>query len=259
MDDDLKNSLLNIVSIYFSLDHQKINEKYSFSRNIITKLIKNRIENLDNYDLYKMAFDYYYNANWNNVYDFIEIYLEFIKDDIINFNQVCLSLNKVLEKENSAYRIINNIISPISNEYEINEVVNSLENTKYFTSLKYCNEHLSKSLLYFSDREEPDYRNSIKESISAIESLMITINNNKSKVFASAIDSLNQKLNLHKSLVEGFKKLYGYTSDNGGIRHALTEDSLKTDFDDAKYMLITCSAFINYIIAKCTNSGIELK
>ena len=64
---------------------------------------------------------------------------------------------------------------------------------------------------------------------------------------------------MHKSLIEGFKKIYGYTSDEGGLRHAITQDSKEIDFDDAKFMLVSCSAFINYIIAKCEKAGIELK
>lgn len=43
--------------------------------------------------------------------------------------------------------------------------------------------------------------------------------------------------------------LYGYTSDADGIRHALLEEST-VKFEDAKFMLATCSAFVNYLIDK---------
>ena len=49
---------------------------------------------------------------------------------------------------------------------------------------------------------------------------------------------------------KAFTCLYGYTSDSGGIRHALTEDDVVPNFEDAKFMLVSCSAFINYLIAK---------
>jgi len=50
--------------------------------------------------------------------------------------------------------------------------------------------------------------------------------------------------------------IYGYTSDEGGIRHAMLEEKI-IDFEDAKFMLVSCSAFINYLIMKSTKSGIE--
>jgi hypothetical protein len=54
---------------------------------------------------------------------------------------------------------------------------------------------------------------------------------------------------LHPILKEALSKLYGYTSDESGIRHALIDHSAATK-DDAVFMLSVCSAYINYLIAK---------
>lgn len=62
---------------------------------------------------------------------------------------------------------------------------------------------------------------------------------------------------MHSDLKEAFKKLYGYTSDADGIRHALMDES-NLDFEDAKFMLVSCSAFTNYLIAKAAKSNIKL-
>jgi hypothetical protein len=43
--------------------------------------------------------------------------------------------------------------------------------------------------------------------------------------------------------------LYGYTSDTHGIRHALKDDS-QPNAEDAKFMLVSCSAFVNYLVEK---------
>ena len=49
--------------------------------------------------------------------------------------------------------------------------------------------------------------------------------------------------------MKNIKKIYGYTSNGDGIRHALLEeDSL--EYEDALYMLVSCSAFVNYLISK---------
>ena len=47
---------------------------------------------------------------------------------------------------------------------------------------------------------------------------------------------------------EAFNKLYGYTSDKNGIRHNGGVDE-NTTFDEAQYMLVSCSAFLNYLIS----------
>ena len=46
-----------------------------------------------------------------------------------------------------------------------------------------------------------------------------------------------------------FTSLYGYTSDEGGIRHGSIDVS-NTPSEDAKFMLVSCSAFVNYLIEK---------
>jgi len=40
-----------------------------------------------------------------------------------------------------------------------------------------------------------------------------------------------------------------------GIRHALVDGS-NYDSEDAKFMLISCSAFINYLVVKASKAGL---
>jgi len=65
----------------------------------------------------------------------------------------------------------------------------------------------------------------------------------------TALKKLEDKVALHPALKKAFDHLYGYTSDEGGIRHALLDES-DLKFEDAQFMLVTCSAFINYLKAK---------
>ena len=65
------------------------------------------------------------------------------------------------------------------------------------------------------------------------------------------------KVTLHPALKRSFDSLYGYTSDAGGIRHAMSGEPAITS-DDARFMLVSCSAFVNYLISKASNAGVEL-
>jgi hypothetical protein len=74
---------------------------------------------------------------------------------------------------------------------------------------------------------------------------------------SQAIKVITDKIELHPDLKEAFYKLYGYTSDAKGIRHSLMEKP-DLDFEDAKFMLVTCSAFSNYLKEKARKAEIKL-
>ena len=201
---------------------------------------------------------FFHESAWFEIYNFIELItklntntLHFDKTKFISFCET------VLEREFAGFRFINGEIAPITNKYEINEVETALNQSDQFTSLRGVNIHLKSALSKLSDKSNPDYRNSIKESISAIESIAKVISQKNSDSLSGALDKIKGKINLHSALEKGFKQIYGYTSDASGIRHALM-DNTKCEFEDAKYMLISCSAFINYLITKTDKAGIKL-
>ena len=64
-------------------------------------------------------------------------------------------------------------------------------------------------------------------------------------------------VHIHSAMEKAYASLYGYTSDENGIRHGGT-DFTNAPSEDAKYMLVSCSAFVNYLIEKwnkATNGG----
>ena len=137
------------------------------------------------------------------------------------------------------------MVLPISNEEEL-ETVNEANKTPYSP----VNEHIQKAISLLK-KEPSDYANSVKESISSVEALCQIIIGDKSATLGKAIKKLKEKgVIIPPALEWAFDKLYGYTSSEGGIRHALSEGDTPPTFDDAKYMLVSCSAFVNYLISK---------
>lgn len=51
------------------------------------------------------------------------------------------------------------------------------------------------------------------------------------------------------ALKDGFLKIYGYSSDADGIRHAMSDVPTLTE-SDARFMLVSCSAFANFLIER---------
>lgn len=184
-------------------------------------------------------------AKWYEVYDLIE-FLALIDIRVLNigFNK---QINQALEKEVSGYRVIDAKVVQITSEEEINEIEEALiQSSKWQT----VSTHLKTALEYLADRKTPDYRNSIKESISAVESFCAIITDKPDATLGKALAIIEQKWQIHGALKNAFSSLYGYTSDAGGIRHALLEADVSISFEDAKFMLVSCSSFINYLKIK---------
>jgi len=190
--------------------------------------------------------DHFFQAEWYEVYDFIEFVSTHYDDDGRNqkFRETC---NRFLEREMSAYRFVSDQITRVVDEEEIQSIEDAVS-----VQQDAVREHLNRALALMSDRKSPDFRNSIKESISAVEALALHILGEKKGTLGALLARVEEKAGLHPALKTAFSKLYGYTSDADGIRHALLEES-DLDFEDAKFMLVACSAFINYTVAKANH------
>jgi hypothetical protein len=183
---------------------------------------------------------YFMECEWHDVYDFLEFTLDHYRDESLTE-----LVNAILERELSGYRIINGIVSDITDSQEI-EMLELVLSDNDFPAVK---AHLRRALELLSNKESPDYRNSIKESISAVESLAKVLSENPKASLGDALKSIEKKGKLHPALKDGFSKLYGYTSDEGGIRHAMLDEP-NLSAADAKFFLLACTNFINYLKSK---------
>jgi hypothetical protein len=219
---------------FFKLPFDEIPSSYNF--NTMKKSLKAQfMENMD----------------WYHVYDFIEFVAKRFpyEKKCGKFKREC---NRVLEEESSAYRFVEDEIACITSEEEIGEIEEALE-----VPLKPVSQHIRSSLQKLTDRKKPDYRNSVKEAISAVESMCSLLAGKKKADLSEALKIIKQKVRLHPALEQAFNKLYGYTCDEDGVRHALMEEA-KVGFEEAKFMLVSCSAFVNYLVSKAAKAAIEL-
>ena len=108
--------------------------------------------------------------------------------------------------------------------------------------------HLRQAAIHINTGQFAD---SIADSIHAVESVASTINP-KTKTLGPALDSLQKRgLLKHPALKEAFSKLYGYTSDEQGIRHSLLDKpSPDVDLDEAMFMFGACASFAAYLVNK---------
>jgi hypothetical protein len=149
-------------------------------------------------------------------------------------------LNTVLETENAAYRVVGTEVVEITDTNEIKAIEEALGHPDVPVRT-----HIQSALAMLSDRTAPDYRNAIKEAISAVEAACRLVTGLKA---ATLGDALKKIPDLHPALKKSFLALYGFTSDASGIRHSLLDEPNLT-YADAKFMLAACAAFVSYLRA----------
>ena len=96
------------------------------------------------------------------------------------------------------------------------------------------------------------YAESVRDSILAVESVARLIDLKAEKTLGPALTSLEANgVIRHKALKEAFSKLYGYTNDEQGVRHALLDKASPTvGVDEAMFMFGACASFAAYLANK---------
>ena len=151
--------------------------------------------------------------------------------------------NEVLEQEKARFRFVSNLVTPITNDEEMAAVELAAVTDE-------AGDHIRRAIELYRDRTNPDYRNSIKESISAVEATYRRMTGKSHGNIGDAISAMNQNgVDLPGPLKSGFSKIYGWTSGKDGIRHALTEGARPVSEAEARLMLVMCSAYVNYLLS----------
>lgn len=198
-------------------------------------------------------------VEWYRKFDLIEKTLDYLKkvyfDDERNRNPqkqqiikaFVRNINHFLKDLNYGYRVVDNLVVPVSSDEEVDTIKKAIADSKDNVKV-----HLHTALELYSKRPDADYRNSIKESISAIEAFCRE--QTGESTLGPALKNLEKKgIVIPKMLVVAFEKLYAYTCQpDNGIRHALMDEdgTYVPGQEEAMFMLVSCSAFLNYLYSK---------
>jgi hypothetical protein len=262
MDNDLKNSLWNVIYLYHQQESTPPWTRVASS--VAQHVCKVPIDSIcvSAMSAFSWLRDAFFGGPWYQTYEIIEqIYKDeesqagfitsiygdqFISHD--RFDVLRSNLNSVLERELSGYRFIDNVLTPIASPVEVAAIEKAIIDLEVEEHLG-ARQHLLTALELLGKKPNPDYRNSIKESISSIESIVNRITQSDGNGVADALDRLSAKQPIHGALKASFKSLYGYTSDEDGIRHSILEEC-NVGYEEAAFMLVACSAFTSFLTAK---------
>lgn len=186
-------------------------------------------------------------APYNEVLDIIWYICDWFIGENPNVQELLsVYFNDIFEKECVGYRFVNGKIVGITDDAEMRAIEQATRGP-----FDACRTHIKKAVGFLADRENKDYKNCVKESISAVEAICKIIAAEPSYDMKKAIKCLKKGgVNIHPTLEAAWEKMYAYTCDEGGIRHAEKLFESDVTFEQAKYMLVSCSAFVNYLIAE---------
>ena len=276
MDKDLRISLWNVSIEHLRHTYDKIyasrsrfpgsspssNSVKSVAGDIWHKYFKAPIDELPKTwePVEKILKEYFFTCQWYEVYDFIEfVVTDYYYPRDGTPERLMKSYNEVLRREVAGYRFVGNRVAPITSEHEIAAIEDTFAATAASAPLEGVNVNLTQALALLSNRTEPDYRNSIKESISAVEGICKRIANRPDATLGQVLPAIQRPGHaiMPPHLQAGIRSLWGYTNGPEGIRHAMMEMTT-IDVEDARFMLVTCAGLISYLIEKARKAGIAL-
>lgn len=253
----IKNKIIDL------LQRWKREFVYSDFENYFSKLMSNEVFCLP-LDSGVSSYNSVLNLLWNSIdeaeyFDVLSI-IEFLGNSIHitrydgflswnpNISEVDIKaeFNKLFERECIGYRFINNYIEQITSDTEIKEITKAV-NSPFEDKV---NLHIKKALESLSATKGRDYPNSIKESILAIEGFCSLVVK-KPGTLGDHIKEIVNKHHLHPAFGKMLLELYGYSSDESGIRHENIKKGHSTTFDEAKYILVLCCSTVNYLMGVC--------
>ena len=261
-DERTRIGIVNLIREWFEKSlFRNMQEKFceEFAKNVFCEYVDDNLRSDIHYQRNNFLKNYLYVPVMKGSYDDVLTIVEYVVGYFILWQEAnklyinwqdwidyAEEVNCLFQMEFVGYRFIDNEITPISDNVEVDAISESLD-----IKFEGCKSHIKKALHLLSDRNTPDYKNSIKESVSAVESICKIITKSDNATLGKALNNLaDNGIQMHEALRRAFSTLYGYTSDEGGIRHSEGLFESNVTFEEAKFMLVSCCTFVNYLIAE---------
>jgi len=196
---------------------------------------------------------------WYEVYDALEAAVETARrpwsQAPVSYNDLCRAFNQMLRIEGSAYGVIDGKVTPIVDPIQLEAADGALARTNQL-GLEAPHAHLRKANAFLAQRPDPDCANAIKEALTAVESLCSTLTGERHRGLKPGLDELRQRgVALHGALKKGLENLYGWASDDPGIRHG-GPAAPSVELAEARLAVVVCSSVVTFVVEKARTAGL---
>ncbi|WP_084398026.1 AbiJ-NTD4 domain-containing protein [Henriciella aquimarina] len=226
----LRDPWHSIIHHYWIIELHKMSDEFPVSADMAAGIIKDVLEN----------------APYDKLFDC----LEFILSHDLCPSDLGDSLAAGFTMSRSAYRILDSDqIVPLANDQQASAFEDALS-TARGNQFDGATHHLTEAAKLLRNGE---WSSSIRESIHAVESVCVTLAPSE-KTLGAAIKVLEKNKLIHSALKDAISKLYGYTCDEEGIRHAkVFQTAEKIDEQDAIFMLGACASLVTLFVNRSRN------
>ena len=205
-----------------------------------------------NYDKVLTFFkSFIFDSHFNKILDLVELIIHENPKNWIEESRFGTEIRRSFEKHAAAYWLDMSSsrprFFPRSTKMQGETTQLAIETIRA-SGMEGAETHLRQAANHINARQ---FAGSITNSIHAVESVARTLDPT-AKTLGEALKSLERSgLLKHQALKEAFSKLYGYTSDEQGIRHSLLDKaSPDVDLDEAMFMFGACASFAAYLVNK---------
>lgn len=255
LDDDTRVRLWNVIAEFKKriYDRGLWDAEKKILRHMWAEFFRNPLDTMKSDEaIWAMMRQTALTGQWYDVFGLIESFIEAMERVDVDAGK---TLGPLFDDELSrclvGWRFVGTELVAVDRDEEREALVEALDASADLTG---ANQHLARAMSHMSNRENPDYANAVKEAISAVEAVVgkltgeHTLGAGLKKLEASGVS-------IHPALRLGWDKLYGWTSDESGVRHG-SIDPASVDQALAKYMVVSCSAFVSYLIEEGRKVGL---
>lgn len=175
---------------------------------------------------------------WSRVFDLLEFWMARYPGPPELADRLAERIDEVLKRENVDHRLQDKRFVPVADDVEKEAVATAMD------SIPAVRTHIEKASKFI---RSGDYRNSVQESIFAVEALCKVLTGKPKATMGDALKELGRTRHLHPALEQAYLQMYGWRGDEGGVGHALKPNAVtEVDYALARLILGQCAVFINY-------------
>lgn len=203
----------------------RFSDEFPFSRNDFFRDIKNSLKT---------------DAHWLDLLQTTARWGAFSEADL-------KEVNKLLQEEHVAYRFIGTAKSGSATLMPISDEAEAEANQQDYASLAGVDAAQTHFRSSVERLKSGDYRSSISESIHGVESVAKRVSGKPNATLGDALKVIQKGTPLNPALQKGLTAIYGWSSQDDGIRHAMSDEAQNVDEAEARFMLSACLAFAAWL------------
>lgn len=256
----LRNSLWNLLYRIVSLNDHSRTAWGAILRGACRAFFKEPIDELpssDNEASRRYFKEIFYRIPDYRVYDLFEFLLTDDRAEMKEVDRKLLrrSLNRILEEEGSAVRLLRNRFLPLPGEFALEAIAAAEEKLTLF-DLTAATRHLQSAVAFLSRRPDPMSAEAVREAVIAVAAVVRTLAGGSGEVAMGTISPVADRLGIPPALHQGIDGLLGYCLSVSGLAGT---DAPAGSFDlaEATFLVICFSSVISLLLSRAGGKARE--